>query len=84
MCNSIFLGKKTIPEAVDGEDVEITVKGVYHTDEDGVRKLDIISVDGDEVEDPSECGCGEDHEEDVMDMNSEDALNIFLIKKRKK
>lgn len=82
MCNSIFLGKKTIPEAVDGEDVEITVKGVYHTDEDGVRKLDIVSVDGDEVGDPSECGCGE--EEDETEMNSDEALNIFLIKKRKK
>lgn len=83
MCNSIFLGAKTIPEAADGEEVEITVKGVYHTDEDGVRKLDVVSADGEEVQDPSECGCGEDHE-DMMDMDSEDALNVFLIKKRKK
>lgn len=84
MCNSIFLGDKTIPEAEDGEEIEIKVKGVYHTDEDGVRKLDIISAGGEEVNDPSECGCGEDHEEDMMNMDGEDALNIFLIKKRKK
>lgn len=82
MCNSIFLGAKTIPDAEDGEEIEIKVKGVYHTDEDGVRKLDIISAGGEEVEDPSECGCGE--EEDPMDMDAHDALNIFLIKKRKK
>lgn len=87
MCNSIFLGKKTIPEAQDGEEFEITVKGVYHTDEDGTRKLDIIEADGVEVEDPTECGCGEDHEEDkedLMDQDADDALNLFIIKKRKK
>lgn len=83
MCNSIFLGAKTIPEAEDGEEVEITVKGVYHTDEDGVRKLDVISADGEDVGDPNECGCGEEHE-DVMNQDSDDALRIFLIKKGKK
>lgn len=83
MCNSIFLGDKTIPKAVDGEDVEITVKGVYHTDENGVRKLDVISADGDEVNDPDECGCGGDHQ-DMMNMDAHDALSIFLIKKGKK
>lgn len=83
MCNSIFLGKKTIPKAKEGEEFEMTIKGVYRTDEDGVRKLDVMEVDGDEVADPEECGCGEDHE-DLMEQDAEAALEIFLIKPRKK
>lgn len=77
MCNSIFIAKKTIPKAKDGEEFELTIKGVYTT-EDGVRKLDVLEVDGDKVVDPemSDCGCGEDH-------NAEEALNIFLIKAKK-
>lgn len=82
MCNSIFLGAKTIPEAEDGEEIEISVKGVYHTDENGVRKLDILEADGEEVADPDECGCGEDHEEE-MDQTADDALRIFILKKKK-
>lgn len=81
MCNSIFLGAKTIPDADDGEEVEVTVKGVYHTDEDGVRKLDVLSVDGEEASDPEECGCGEDHS--LMDQDADDALRIFILKKKK-
>lgn len=84
MCNSIFLGKDTLSKAKDGEDFEVTIKGVYRTDEDGVRKLDVTEVDGESVVDPNEeesdCGC----EEDVMDQNTDDALRIFLIKKQKK
>lgn len=76
MCNSIFINKKTVPKAKDGEEFEVTVKGVYRT-EDGVRKLDVLEVDDQKVVDPkaseSECGCGEDH-------NAEDALTIFLMK----
>lgn len=86
MCNSIFLGDSTIPEAKDDEEVEISIKGVYRTDENGVRKLDVLEVDGDPVTDPeedeSDCGCG-DHE-DMMNQDSDDALRIFLIKKQKK
>lgn len=83
MCNSIFIGKKTIPKAKDGEEVEITIKGVYHT-EDGVRKLDVTEVDGDSVMGPekSDCGCPENHE-DLMNQDSDDALRIFLIKTKK-
>lgn len=81
MCNSIFLGKKTIPEAEDGEEFEVTVKGVYHTDEDGVRKLDVMEVDGDEVGEEADCGCGE--HEDLMEQDSDDALRLFLIKTKK-
>ena len=83
MCNSIFLGAKTIPEAEDGEEVEVMVKGVYHTDEDGVRKLDVVSVDGEEASDPEECGCGEDHD-DLMSQDADDALRIFILKKKNK
>ena len=86
MCNSLFLNDKTIPKAKDGEEFELTVKGIYRTDEDGVRKLDIEEVDGYPVSDPeaeeSDCGCGEE-EEDLMEQNSEDALRIYLIKKEK-
>lgn len=81
MCNSIFIGKKTIPKAKEGEEFEMTIKGIYHTDQDGVRKLDVMEVDGDEVADPEECGCGE---EDLMEQDAEAALEIFLIKPRKK
>lgn len=81
MCNSIFLGKKTIPAAKDGEEFELTVKGVYHTDEDGVRKLDVVEVDGDEVGEKADCGCGE--HEDLMEQDADDALRIFLIKTKK-
>lgn len=78
MCNSIFLDKKTLPKAKDGEEFEIMIKGVYHTDEDGVRKLDVMEVDGKEVigPDESDCGCGGD----LMDQTSEDALKLFIIK----
>lgn len=85
MCNSIFLGDDSIPKAKDDEEFEVTVKGVYHTDENGVRKLDVLEVDGKPVIDPddeeSDCGCG-DHE-DMMNQTSDDALKIFLIKKGK-
>lgn len=85
MCNSIFIDKKTVPEAEDGEEFELPVKMVYRTDEDGVRKLDVVSVDGNKVVDPeeseSDCGCSE--EPDLMDQDADDALRIFLIKKQK-
>lgn len=86
MCNSIFIGKETVSGAKDGEEISLNIKGVYHTDENGVRKLDVMEVDGDPVMDPdeeeSDCGCGE--EEDVLNQNSDDALKIFLIKKQNK
>lgn len=84
MCNSIFIGNKTIPKAKDGEEFEITIKGVYRTDEDGVRKLDVIQADGQDVVSPeeTECGCEEEHE-DMMEQDAEGALKIFLIKTRK-
>lgn len=82
MCNSIFLGEKTIPKAKDGEEFEVTVKGVYRTDEDGIRKLDVMTVDGKDVVDPdeaeSDCGC--DGEPDLMDQSPEDAVRLFFIK----
>jgi hypothetical protein len=87
MCNSLFIGKDTIPDAEDGDEVEIKVKGVYHTDPDGVRKLDILSADGKDVVDPdeaeSDCGCGGDHSEEPMNQDAEDALRIFILKKKK-
>lgn len=91
MCNSIFIDKKTLSKAKDGEEVEVTIKGVYHTDEDGVRKLDVMEVDGNEVMGPDEEGCGcsdEMHHKDrkfhdLMGQDSEDALRIFLIKANK-
>lgn len=84
MCNSIFLGKKTLSKAKEGEEFEVTVKGVYTIDEDGDRKLDIMEVDGDEVADPmsTESECGAEHE-DLMNQDGEDALRIFLIKSKK-
>lgn len=83
MCNSIFLGKKTLPKAKDGEEFEITVKGVFHTDEDGVRTLDVLEADGQSVDgmDEGDCGC-EDHEE-MMDQTAEDAVRLFFIKTKK-
>jgi len=85
MCNSIFIGKKTIPKAKDGEEFDLTIKGVYRTDEDGVRKFDVMEIDGNKVVGPdeSDCGCGEDHE-DMMNHDADGALRIFLIKTRNK
>lgn len=83
MCNSIFLNDANLKGADDGEEFEVTVKGVYHTDEDGVRKLDVLEVDGKEVNDPEECGCGEE-QEDKMEMDAVDALEVFLITNKKK
>lgn len=91
MCNSIFLDDKTLSKAKDGEEVEVTIKGIYHTDEDGIRKLDVIEVDGDEVAglEEEDCGCSDemDHKDrkfhDLMGQDSEDALRIFLIKTKK-
>lgn len=82
MCNSIFLGDKTIPKAKDGEEIEITIKGTYHTDPHGVRKLDVEEVDGDPVGEEADCGCGED-EMDLMNQTADDALQIFMIKTKK-
>lgn len=88
MCNSIFLGEKTIPKAKDGEEFEVTVKGVYRTDEEGVRKLDVMTVDGRDVVDPdeaeSDCGCGGEPEPDLMEQDAHDALRLFIIKTKKK
>lgn len=85
MCNSIFIDKSTISKAKDGEEVEVTVKGVYHT-EDGVRKLDVMEVDGNDVVDPdsgeSDCGCGGDKTFDEMG-DADDALRMFIIKTKK-
>ena len=77
MCNSIFIGDKTLPKAKDGEEFEVTIKGVYHI-EDGTRKLDVLEVDGKDVADPEECGCGEDP---LMDSN--DAVTIYFTKPKK-
>lgn len=86
MCNSIFINDKTLPKAKDGDEYEVSIKGVYRTDEDGVRKFDVTSVDGKDVvgpdEEESDCGCGEDHM-DLMDQTSDDALRIFMIKTKK-
>lgn len=82
MCNSIFISKDTIPKAKDGEEFEVTIKGVYRT-EDGVRKLDVMEVDGDEVVGPDESDCGCEGEPDLMDQDADDALRIFLIKTKK-
>lgn len=80
MCNSIFIDDKTLPKAKDGEEFEVTVKGVFRIDQDGDRKLDISSVEGNDVVGPdqnqSDCGCS------GMDSNA--ALDIFLIKNKNK
>lgn len=81
MCNSIFIDEKTLPKAKEGDEYEVTIKGVYHT-EDGVRKFDVMQVDGKDVADPEECGCGEDHM-NLLDQNADDALRIFMIKTKK-
>lgn len=84
MCNSIFIDKKTLPKAKDGEEFEVMIKGVYHTDEDGVRKLDVMEVDGKDVVGPEEktkCGCEDEME--LMEQDSDDALRIFMIKANK-
>lgn len=81
MCNSIFIDKATLPSAKDGEEFDVKIKGVYRT-EDGVRKLEVLEVDGNEVSDPADCGCGEDHD-DLMEQDAEDALRIFFIKSKK-
>lgn len=82
MCNSIFIDKETLPKAKDGEEFELTVKGIYRTDENGVRKLDVEEIDGSPVASPddeeSDCGC--DGEPDLMEQDADDALRIFLIK----
>lgn len=86
MCNSIFINDKTLPKAKDGDEYEVSIKGVYHTDEDGVRKFDVTSVDGKDVvgpaEDESDCGCGEDPM-DLLDQDGPEALRIFMIKTKK-
>lgn len=82
MCNSIFIDKKTMPDAEDGEEVEVMVKGIYRT-EDGVRKVDVVSADGRAVVGPDEGDCGCEDHEDMMNQDGDDALRIFLIKKRK-
>lgn len=82
MCNSIFLNDKNLPRADDGDEATVTVKGIYHTDENGIRKLDVLEVDGKEVNDPEECGCGGDHGGEAMDAH--DALEVFLITNKKK
>lgn len=78
MCNSIFIDDKTLPKAKDGDEYEVTIKGVYRTDEDGTRKFDVESVDGRDVADPdaekSDCGC---------DMDSGEALEIYMIENKK-
>lgn len=83
MCNSIFIDDKTLPKAKDGDEYEVTIKGVYRTDEDGVRKFDVESVEGRDVADPdaeeSDCGCAGDH-----DMDSNEALEIFMIETKNK
>lgn len=86
MCNSIFINDKTLPKAKDGDEYEVSIKGVYRTDEDGVRKLDVTSVDGKAVvgahEDESDCGCGDDPM-DILDQDGPEALRIFMIKAKK-
>lgn len=86
MCNSIFINDKTLPKAKDGDEYEVSIKGVYHTDEDGVRKFDVTSVDGKDVvgpeEEESDCGCGEDPM-DLMHQDGPEALRIFMIKAKK-
>lgn len=81
MCNSIFIDKKTLPEAEDGDEYEVTIKGVYRT-EDGVRKFDVTSVDGRDVVGPddAECGCGDPP---LMEQDADDALRLFVIKMKK-
>lgn len=79
MCNSIFIDDKTLPKAKDGEEFEVTIKGVYRTDEDGTRKLDVMEVDGKEVVGPEEKSPCDMHE-DLMSQDADDALRLFIIK----
>lgn len=83
MCNSIFIGKQTLPKAKDGEEFEMTIKGVYRTDEDGDRKLDVMEIDGDPVAEPveAETPCSR---EELINQSSDDALQMFIVKTRKK
>lgn len=83
MCNSIFIDKKTLPKAKDGEEYEVTIKGVYHTDEDGIRKFDVSSVDGRDVVGPDESDCGCEGDPELMDQTADDAMRIFFIKTKK-
>lgn len=84
MCNSIFIGKKTIPKAEDGEKIKVMIEGVYFTDDEGVRKLDVMKVDGEPVMDPDESRslCKRAHQ-DFINQDSDDALRLFIIKTKK-
>lgn len=79
MCNSIFIDSKTLPKAKDGEEFEVTVKGVFSTDEDGSRKLDVMTIDGKDVVGPEEESPCDNHE-DLMSQDADDALRLFIIK----
>lgn len=82
MCNSIFIDKKTLPKAKDGDEFEMTIKGIYRTDEDGERKLDVMEVDGNPVVDPeeTESACSMAHD----DLINNEPLQLFILKTRKK
>lgn len=77
MCNSVILGEKNLPKARDGEEVEVTIRGVV-VEEEGERKIDITHVDGKEVAMEEECGaCDKPHHGGEM-PSSEDALMTFI------
>lgn len=78
MCNSATLADNALPNAEEGEEVEVTVRGTI-VEEDGERKIDITHVDGKPVASmEEECGtCDKPHHGGEM-PSAEDALIAFI------
>lgn len=78
MCNSATLADSALPNAEEGEEVEVKVRGVI-VEEDGERKIEITHVDGKPIESmEEECGsCGKPHHGGEM-PSAEDALIAFI------
>lgn len=85
MCNSVILGSKNLPKASEGEEVEVTIRGIV-INEDGERRIDISHVEGRPVASmEEECGtCDKPHHGGEM-PDAHDALITFMkVSKPKK
>lgn len=70
MCNSINIPELVLQDAEIGERVTVPVTGLVQEDEDGNRFLEVIALDGNEVEDFDE--------KPTSDMDSDDAITLFI------
>lgn len=86
MCNFLFLNKKSLKNAENSDDIEVKVSGVFEI-KDGQRTLRVTEVDGYPVEEAYEeeacSSCGDPSHEEMMNMDSEDALMLFIQKPKK-